>query len=796
MRGDADEERLREAVAVTRFVALVLGLLALCGPASAADAVKPDYRISLKAFTGDDGLPQSGASTLVQTRDGYLWVGTFGGLARFDGVSFRIFRGRFAVGSPDKEGGHDAGPSSDRVIALHEDDEGRLWIGTQDAGLSVYERGAFRHLPLCGGSCQVNDILQGPDRGIWVASREGVFKLDPTGGRVLWSSGRPRVGHSHLVSDSRGRIHVGGYQDFYVVTEQGLQPIQLPDGDSGIWLLENKGEDLLVGTEQKLYQYDPIHQLWQPLGVDGPAAAARDADGLWWVAQAVGKGVVREDGAGGWVQVPELSNMGINSLAWDNEGNLWAGSVGKGLLRVRKPLFRLFSTSRLGTDRGGRAVTGDGNGGLWFGRACGGMHHWSHDGRLQALSLQEAQVSECISSLLLDRDGMLWIGTTDGVLARVIGDRVEQVAKWSADETLNLWQREDGLFLASVGRSTYEVGIDGEGRIARRHRIEALQGMRINNAVEAAKGGTWFMGDQGVLRLIGDEVVERWSLKEGLSSRFARALYEDVATDTVWVGTYGGGLNRIRKGQVQHYGSGNGLFDDTVSCILADERGRLWLGGNRGVTLLPSPRDAADEIGSVGFAASDGLVPAEINGGTSTPCHRDMRGRLWFSLVEGFGVIDPADVPATGAAPLKPYIEHAATAGRALGIDDSTLMLEPFTHNLEIRYTAVNLSRPQDTRFRFRLSGGDGDWMEAGQNRSVLYPSIPWGKHVFEVQARIVGGRWSPPASLQIVHPQPWYQRPWIWTLAMLLGLLVLVGSTRTERTGPVRDGGPATRHL
>ncbi|WP_167285212.1 two-component regulator propeller domain-containing protein [Marilutibacter alkalisoli] len=355
-----------------------------------------------------------------------------------------------------------------------------------------------------------------------------------------------------------------------------------------------------------------------------------------------------------------------------------------------------------------------------------------------------------------------------------------------------MWQRRDGGFLVSAGRSTYVIGIDGEGRIAGRHRIEALQGMRINNVVEAANGGTWFVGDQGVLRLAGDEVVERWSTQEGLSSRFARALYEDAAAGTLWVGTYGGGLNRIENGQVRQYDSGNGLFDDTVSCILADDRGRLWLGGNRGVTLLPSPQTADVEIESVGYAASDGLVPAEMNGGTSSPCHRDTQGRLWFALVEGFGVIDPADVREVRAALLRPHIEHAAAAGRELDIVGSTLTLEPFTRNLEIRYTAINLSRPQETRFRFRLSGVDGDWMEAGQNRSVLYPSIPWGKHEFEVQARIAGGQWSPvPASLQIVHPQPWYQRPWIWTLAMLLGLLVLVGSTRLDGSGaaPGRPG-------
>ncbi|MCF7221633.1 ligand-binding sensor domain-containing protein [Marilutibacter chinensis] len=777
---------------MTRRMALALGLLAACGLAQASYPVKPDHRLSPKVFTGDDGLPQSGVSALVQTRDGYLWVGTFGGLARFDGRTFTTFRGRPSPGDGRDAGrGQTGGPASDRILVLFEDDADRLWIGTEDAGLSVYERGAFRHLPVCAGTCQINDILQGTDGAIWVASKAGLFKLDPEDLGVVWSESPVRAGYDRLASDGEGRIHVGGYGGFHIVDEgrlQRLQRLRLPGEDRAVRLLESSGDSLLVGTEKELYRYDPAHRRWQALGVDRPTYAAQDDDGLWWVAQLSGR-FVRQDAAGAWKDVPELSGMGVISLAWDDEGDLWAGSGSKGLLRTRKPLFGVLSSAQLGTNMAGRAVVADGDGGLWFGSACGGVHHWSHEGHMRALTLEKVLGSGCVTSLLLDRNGWLWAGSAEGGLARIAGDEPEFVATWPTLEPVNIWQREDGSYLVSSGRSMYVIAVDAEGGIVGSRRIDALQGMRINSVVAAARGGTWFVGDHGVLRMRDGEIVERWSVREGLSSRFARALYEDRDTGTLWVGTYGGGLNRIENGKVHHYGTANGLFDDTVSCILADQWGRLWLGGNRGVTLLPSPRDAQDEIESVGYATGDGLVPAEINGGASSTCHRDGHGWLWFSLVEGFGVIDPADVSATRAATLKPHIEHVAAAGRVLDIASPTLTLEPFTRNLEIRYTAINLSRPQETRFRFRLSGVDGDWVEAGQNRSILYPSVPWGEHVFEVQARVAGGAWSPAsASLRIVHPQPWYQRMWVWTLVMLLGLLVLVGSTHLESTRTADD--------
>ncbi|WP_187775856.1 ligand-binding sensor domain-containing protein [Luteimonas suaedae] len=773
-------------------MALLLGLLAACGSALAA-AVQPDERIMPRTFTGDDGLPQSGVNAIVQTRDGYLWIGTYGGLARFDGMRFETFRGQSGVESVLTEEGRQKGPTSDRILALHEDDAGRLWIGTQDAGLSVFEHGTFRHLPVCGGVCQISDVLQGPDGAIWIASSVGVLTLDPASRQETWIERADWAGYVRMSSDGQGRIHVGGHRGFGVVAGGRIRPVRLPGGDRRIHLLERSGDQLLVGTEHALYRYDPVRRHWQPLGVDEPTFATQDADGLWWVSQVSGR-LLREDGAGGWRNVPELTGAGVTSLARDDEGNLWVGSNSKGLLRLRKPLFGLLSVPQQGANAAGRAVVADGQGGLWFGSACGDLGHWRHDGDMRVLPIGQVLGNNCVASLLLGRDGVIWVGTIAGTLGRIVDGELQHVVTWPTAESVNLWQRENGRHLVSLGRATFELEIDAQGRIVDRRDIDALKGMHINQMREAVRGGHWFAGDQGVLRLVAGKVVEQWTPAEGLSSRFARALHEDRETGTLWVGTYGGGLNRIQDGQVRHYDSGNGLVDDTVSCMLADARGRLWLGGNRGVTLLPAPREAAATIESIGYAADDGLVPAEINGGTASPCHRDTQGRLWFSLVEGFAVLDPADVPEVRPATLQPHIEHVAVAGRPLDFTGPALVLESFARNLEIRYTAVNLSKPRDTHFRFRLSGFDEDWVEAGQNRSILYPSIPWGEHLFEVQARIAGGQWSPvPASLRIVHPRPWYQRPWVWTLATLLGLLALLGSTQLERSQP-ESGGTATR--
>ncbi|NZA28524.1 hypothetical protein H0E84_19300 [Luteimonas sp. SJ-92] len=763
---------------------LLIGLALLGDPAPPA-ATELQYRIVPRYYTADDGLPQSGVNAIVQSADGYLWIGTFGGLVRFDGSRFETFRADTGLRGAEAPEGDRAGPGSDRILALHEDDAGRLWIGTQDAGLSVFEDGTFRQLPACGDTCQIGAIVQDRRGTIWLASNEGIFSVDPADGRAGQVPGSARSGHHHIAIDPVGRIFVGGYGGLHLLEADRLRAIPLPDGHGRVHLLKSEAGTLLIGTERALYRFDPENGRWLSLGVELPAYATRDGDGRWWVATRAAQ-VMREDAGGAWHAVPELDGLGISSMSVDDEGNLWIGGASRGLLRLRTPLFGLFAEAQLGTPKAGRAVVGDGGAGLWFGLSCDGLRHWREDGSIVVVEFQEAMENDCVASLLLDREGTAWVGNAGGRLGRLVDGSVEHVAAFAPHASVGVWQETDGSYLVGSGRSTYRLVLDAAGREAGRHRIEALEGMSINQVVASARGGRWFIGDRGVLRLVGDRVVEQWTPAEGLSSRFARALHEDVGAGVLWVGTYGGGLNRIAGGQVRHYGQDNGLFDDTVSCILSDDSGRLWLGGNRGVTLLPSPRQAGDEIASVGYAASDGLVPAEINGGVAAACHRDTRGRLWFALVEGFAAVDPAAVGPVEPPSLRPHIEHVAVAGRPRKSDGSTLVLDPFARNLEIRYTAINLSQPLNTRFRFRLSGFDEDWVEAGSNRSILYPSVPWGEHLFEVQASVLGGPWSPAAAtLRIRHPQPWYQRPWIWMLATALGLVVLVGSTRAEREDP-----------
>ncbi|QWP75312.1 hypothetical protein J5226_16980 [Lysobacter sp. K5869] len=756
---------------------LLAGLVLSHAVSASAPLRHPDYRVGVHAYGTDDGLPPSGVNAIVQTRDGYLWIGTFGGLARFDGLTFTTFRNRPALDARGARSSAQAGPVSDRISALLEDRQRRLWIGTQDAGLSVYAHGRFRPVPVCGGTCQINTLFEMPGGELWIASSAGLFVLDPASEKARWID-PGRYGRAHIARDGRGRVYVAGADGLFAVTDGRLRPIPLPAGDAWVRMLKRSGDELLIGTDRALYRYEPGAGRWRPLGIAQPTDALQAADGRWWVATASGQ-LLRERGPGRWSEVRELSGVGVTRLGRDDEGNLWIGSGNRGLLRVRSPLFGLLPVPRAGLNIAGRAILADGRGGLWLGSACGGLRHWREGGPMPLQPLRPGEDDDCVTNLAAGRDGALLVGTAEGNLFRVVAGESTRVGNWSERGALNVWAYGD-RFLIGLRGSTLEIGVDGAGRPTGERRIEALRGLSINNLVAARRGGYWFVGDGGAWRVLDGRIVEQWTPREGLSSRFARALYEDPNDGTLWIGTYGGGLNRIRDGRLSRYDSRNGLIDDTVSCILPDHRGRLWLAGNRGVTLLPDPAAAAADIESIGYGAEDGLIPAEVNGGHSTSCHRDSQGRLWFSMVEGYATIDPRQVPGVRPLTIRSRIEGATVGGREQNIAGAALTLPPFAQNLEIRYTGINLSRPRDTYFRFRLLGFDHDWVEAGKSRSVLYASVPWGEHVFEVQARTLGGRWSPlAASLRISNPQPWYLRPWILILATALGLVILVGATQ-----------------
>ena len=747
--------------------AWLLLLLFLC-PCLAGEAQGVVVPLSsedvVRRFSSEEGLPQNSVNAIVQDRDGYLWLGTFGGLARFDGSSFALYRG--AQGD---------GLSSERILSLWIDPQERLWIGTENAGLDVLVDGRFKHVPVCGTGCIVDQLLPAGQDVLLVNTDQGAYLVD------LHTLEYERVPGVVL---KRRHAVIGGDGGTYLADSSGLLRLEGRHVQRSPWpgemdagriaWIATRGEEIWVALDGEIHRYSMSTRKWQPETYANPAegkvAMWRDFRSQQWLSGPDGT-LYREEKAGRWVAFPDRSFGRVESSLLDRDGSLWLGTAQNGLIHLAPSRVELLDDAGQGFDQPGMPVAGDGNGGQWLGLVCDGLRHRDHDGQVRKVSLDFHGSFGCPWSLHVEPDGSLWVGTVDGgvLLLTASGEIAERTVLAERVAVRAIHPAPEGGYYVAADRSMFLARRDPAGGIGL-ELLPALEGQAIAWIGPAAEGGVWMVGDQGVLRFQQGRIMQHMGMAEGLSTRYTRALLEEP-DGVLWIGTYGGGLNYVKDGKVRHFTRANGLFDDVVSCLLKDESGNLWTSGNRGVAVLPAGELQRARDGgfpeAIGVSAADGLIPSETNGGVGSACHRDERGGLWFPLLTGFARIDPARILNVAPPSLRPSIESVSVGGQRQSTVD-VLRLSPGARNLEIGFGAPELSAPEKLRFRFRL-GSDAAWTDVATRRSVLYPILPWGEYDFEVEVRNAGGVWSEQsARLQIVHPQPWYLLPLVWVLASL----------------------------
>lgn len=772
---------------------LLICLMALpCGVAGAAEGVmSPAYPPVLQHFTDEDGLPLNSVTRVIQARDGYLWVASVGGLVRFDGVAFiRLpsLTHRPALDGPATEV---SGLPSIRILDLLEDDRGRIWIATQDSGISLHDHGRLLQLDACAGTCQVNEFVM-HGGSMYVASDVGLFRIDleTLQAEAILDGDAVDVGSLAFDPQERGFLLVNGGLSTLEDREPWLH--ELPPGISMPRRLYPDENGIYVAAVSGLHHFNSSTGIWTFHDLGPTRDVLRAADGTLLVSSHHGK-IHRLHADGTWDVLVDVAPLLPERMTQDNEGGLWIGTQGGGLVRMRQAWIGTVADPALDMKYPGRSVVPDGEGGVWLALACAHLRHWRADGQVERVPMAANAQTLCVETLHLGRDGTLWLGEAHGRLQRLRrGGEVETVMQWPGHQMVRaIRELPGGKMLVAVRRSTLELTLAADGSLAQEPRpIRALEGLIVRQIVPSRREGVWFVGEYGAVRLHEGRIVERWGPEQGLSSSFARALHEE-ADGTLWIGTYGGGINRIVDGQLTVYHQGNGLHDDTVSCILEDRDGLLWLSGNRGIALVDPASATPTSIQSQRFTGSDGLMPAEANGGYQANCNVDEAGRFWFALVEGFAVLDPnhRPIPATNAPATR--IERVSVAGSARD-PALPLRLDARSQNIEIDYSAVALATPNRLRFRFRLNGVDADWIDAGASRHVFYPSLPWGDYAFQVQAHIEGTPWPVTfAELRIERPAPWYQRPWVWLACTLLALVLLLDATWQRSPAGPHDAHP-----
>jgi signal transduction histidine kinase/ligand-binding sensor domain-containing protein len=746
---------------------------------------------AIDQWTTEHGLPQNSVNAILQMPDGYLLVGTFGGLARFDGTRFTPL-----------ERVDGAGRHMDRVLSLAAGTDGSIWIGTE-AGL-LRRRGNVYELYTQADGLPGDEIraLHVDSRGtLWISAGAdgfaryagGVFASvrEVAGRRIGYVSDFTEDAHGTLwVILTEGALHVAGGELAHVQWLDGTRPAKLVlhDRAGDYWYDFDRATVRVSGDEVRAFR------------VRGAALMVEDAEAGYWVGT-VNDGLFHYTVEGDSAVVrqyalPDGRPGFLVRSAWvDADGNAWFGTNADGLLRARRKLFRTYTTAHGLSHDVVTAVLGDRDGQLWVGTNCGGVNEMNLAVRTVRVSNPRSpgdpEGDPCVFSLTQDAAGTVWQGTYGGgvsALPRAGGARrVEVPGLWgrvilalftAADGTVWAGSKDSGLFAIREGRvaATYTTA-------------EGLVHNGVRTILQTRDGALWIGTTDGLSRF-SDGGFTNFTAADGLASTHVRSIHEDD-DGTLWIGTYGGGLHRYRHGAFQAITQRDGLADDVVSAILEDDAGRFWMSGNRGVHVTARDQLNAfadgrtQRVHSVLYGRADGLRNPETSGGFQPAAWKDGRGHLWFPTVQGVAVVDPGRATAGGRPP-SVVIEAVVVDGEVRPAS-AAVAVGPGSPNVEFRYAGLSLSTPEHIRFRYRLEGFDAGWTDAGSRAVAYYPRLPAGTYRFVVMAANRDGVWGEAQSAVALRvAPPVWDTLWFRVLGGLVVLILVLAFVR-RRTALAR---------
>jgi ligand-binding sensor domain-containing protein/signal transduction histidine kinase len=765
-------------------------ILAISSPGLLASSTRALAQYSVEVRTVDDGLPQNSVNAVLQSHDGYLWLATNGGLARYDGVSFRTF-----------DVSNTPAITSNRILSLCEDREGSLWIGTENQGLMRFKDGVFTSYPAVKEikNQAVAAIIEAREGGLWMATatalvrlKDGVFTSYP-GNHGL--PARVAPWSRSMVEDQQGDLWVALDGGLFRLSKERSVLYTMREGlpDNHVHAVcEDWEGSLWIGTERGLVKMRDgsftTYSLKDGLTDDYITCLAMDRAGRLWVGTQAGGVMQRAEDR--WTAIRSadgLSDENIRCISEDREGNLWVGTTTGGLNRLREKKLKQFTEAEGFPATSIVPITQDRAGDMWMGATCGGLIRF-HAGRFVFYKTKDGLPNNCVWALSADQDGSLWIGTWGEGLTHFKDGRFMTYnpdnSGLSGRVVKAIWQDGDGALWIGTDAGLNRLQ-DGKFKVWRTS--DGLINERINFITGDSQGAIWVCTNAGLSRFK-DGAFTNYTKDNGLSNSGVRVIYED-AEGTLWMGTYGGGLNRFRYGRFTHYSTHDGLFEDTVSQILEDRNGNLWMSGNKGIARVSRKElnDFAEgrvkAITSVSYGVADGMPNRECNGGGQPAGWKTREGHMWFPTVKGPVIVDPGKITTNHLPPLV-AIEQASINTTLVDLKGN-VEISPGKGDLEFHYTGLSFSAPEKVRFRYQLQGYDDTWVNAGARRVAYYTNVPPGRYSFRVMACNDEGVWTESGAALTFYLRPrFYQTWWFYLLAAvsLAGVIVLVYKRRMRK--------------
>ena len=753
-------------------------MLAGTGAFAAAAPAGRDLAYATTVYSLEAGLPSDVAQNVVQTRDGYLWVGTEGGLSRFDGVRFATFR---VANSP--------GLADNRIRSLWEDDAGGLWVGTQ-GGLSLYRGNAFERVGTFDKA--VTSIVGDAKGRIWIGTA-GMGLWEYHDGKLVSHAGDPFL-RAHpdiwrLQVDATGRLWIcftGGGVACY--DAGNFEPYERAGPDWGevnrvfeaprgtFWFVTAKG--LLRLRDGVIRAFGPE----QGLGSDPVTHLFTDREGRLWIS-AHHLYMAETAEAESFVQIPVTGVEYCRSIMQDQEGTYWIGTSGSGVARMRPSAFRMLSSANGLPTEGARSVTRDRSGTVWAGLPNGGVIRISPDGRKTKIDTGTGPEGD-VWSVCAMSDDSIWIGTRgallvwrEGVLER--HPEVQYVRAIYQDRAGAVWMGRDnhGVVRFQDGKFTPMAGVIGN---------------EVSNVLVFGedRAGYLYVGLSPGLVRYKDGVVTAYDAENGFPNLEVRALCSD-RSGNLWIGTKNRGLILVSEGRWYNPDTLREPFNDLVVSVDEDDSGNLWLGTARGVVWAPRADFVAVAHGDPrpgGFrlaGASVGVRGGTVGYGNHPVSCTMPDGSLWFATRTGLVTVNPRNILVNAVAP-PVRIERVTVDGDVMPMADR-IELPPGARSLTIDYTAMTFVQPGAVVFLYQLEGHDKDWINAETRRTAFYTNLAPGSYRFRVMARNEDGLWNKAGAALPLVQRPWFYQTWWFYDLSGLGLVAAGWGLYRGRTRRLR---------
>ena len=761
----------------------------------------------------EQGLSHSLVQSILQDRQGFVWIGTEEGLNRYDGQRMRVFHRTLKP---------EIGLQGAQVAGLLEDPAGILWLMMREGVLSRFDPATerFTHFrAVTDDDAQQprfhpNALARSNDGMLWLGSNTGLWRFDP--GRQRFQVFRPDPDDRQqgpgdhrvpaLLRDAAGVLWVGTRSGLERLDADGrFHPVldnheilALASAPGGLWvgtregLLRLHGERVVdhyrAGEDSLSLRHDQVNRLL--------AAGQRGV----WVGTSAGLHLLVETTEAGLpvpdrVLLPEpLRGLSARPLALDRDGGLWSAARGKGVIRLdpHGPVFRRHPLEDGPAQRQpvvlslGTAPDGQ----VWIGTWGNGLYRLDPgQGTPLPVTPGGREPGNSISRFAADRAGRWWVASYDGGLSRwdpvhrrfLVPPETRPLPP--ADIQSLAAEHHGGLWIGTHNQGLYRLPPDGAG--IRRYRHDPADPASPSSddvlTLQVDRQGTLWAGTASGLNRLGDERFQRFrhdpADPTSLSDDFVKSLLEDQA-GRFWVAT-NLGLNRLDRdtGRFRVYTTDDGLPHNRVNSLLEDDLGYLWLGTANGLSRFDPMEERFEN-----FGPADGLPGRLFFYPAAT---RDQQGRLYFGGPDGLVSLDPRDFVLTRSLPpARPVLTGLRLFHRPVDIAPGSLLPKALAYTrkltlshrdrvFSLEFAAPAFSTPQRQRYSYRLQGFDDTWRETlADQRLVTFTALPPGHYRFQVRAANGDGPWGRPSqALAITVLAPWWATPWFRGL-----LLVLIG--------------------